>query len=130
MNSLNNIDFKKLASQQKSIQMKMRLLALAHFKDGQSRTQIAKYLKVSRTSVNKWVQTFLEHGLEGLQEKPRTGRPAFLTPEQREQLSQFIKARASNSWATIFMPISSTNLANIIILTPFIIYLIIWAFLG
>ncbi|WP_443083797.1 helix-turn-helix domain-containing protein, partial [Vibrio sp. V30_P3S12P165] len=48
--------------------MKMRLLALAHFKDGQSRTQIAKYLKVSRTSVNKWVQTFLEHGLEGLQE--------------------------------------------------------------
>ncbi|ASC55716.1 Mobile element protein [Vibrio vulnificus] len=72
MDSLNNIDFKKLASQQKSIQMKMRLLALAHFKDGHSRTQIAKFLKVSRTSVNKWVQTFLE----GLQEKPRTSRPA------------------------------------------------------
>ncbi|WP_443088871.1 helix-turn-helix domain-containing protein, partial [Vibrio sp. M260112] len=31
----------------------MRLLALAHFKEGRSRTQIAKYLKVSRTSVNK-----------------------------------------------------------------------------
>ncbi|WP_430732484.1 helix-turn-helix domain-containing protein, partial [Vibrio vulnificus] len=28
--------------------MKMRLLALAHFKDGHSRTQIAKFLKVSR----------------------------------------------------------------------------------
>ncbi|MBE3932117.1 helix-turn-helix domain-containing protein [Vibrio parahaemolyticus] len=27
--------------------------------DGHSRTQIAKFLKVSRTSVNKWVQTFL-----------------------------------------------------------------------
>ncbi|OKY28587.1 transposase [Vibrio parahaemolyticus] len=26
------MDFKKLASQQKSIQMKMKLLALAHFK--------------------------------------------------------------------------------------------------
>ncbi|WP_045954547.1 helix-turn-helix domain-containing protein [Vibrio galatheae] len=63
MDSLNNIDFKKLASQQKSIQMKMRLLALAHFKDGYSRNQIAKFLKVSRTSVNKWVQTFLEEGL-------------------------------------------------------------------
>ncbi len=97
MDSLNNIDFKKLASQQKSIQMKMRLLALAHFKDGHSRTQIAKFLKVSRTSVNKWVQTFLEQGLEGLQEKPRTGRPAFLNAEQREQLSQYIKARAMDS---------------------------------
>ncbi|WP_236111207.1 helix-turn-helix domain-containing protein [Vibrio vulnificus] len=53
----------------------MRLLALAHCKDGHSRPQIAKFLKVSRASVNKWVQTFLE---EGLQEKPRTGRPAFL----------------------------------------------------
>ena len=94
MHSLNNIDFKKLASQQKSIQMKMRLLALAHFKDGHSRTQIAKFLKVSRTSVNKWVQTFLDEGLEGLQEKPRTGRPPFLTSEQREQLSQYIKDRA------------------------------------
>ncbi|RZR23689.1 winged helix-turn-helix domain-containing protein, partial [Vibrio vulnificus] len=29
MDSLNNLDLKKLASQQKSIQMKMRLLALA-----------------------------------------------------------------------------------------------------
>ncbi|EHR6003808.1 helix-turn-helix domain-containing protein [Vibrio parahaemolyticus] len=35
------------------------ILALAQFKDGHSRTQIAKLLKVSRTSVNKWVQTFL-----------------------------------------------------------------------
>ncbi|WP_414730430.1 helix-turn-helix domain-containing protein, partial [Vibrio vulnificus] len=54
--------------------MKVRLLALAHFKDGHSRTQMAKFLKVSRTSVNQWVQTFLEEGLEGLQEKPKTGR--------------------------------------------------------
>ncbi|APC88867.1 transposase-like protein [Vibrio parahaemolyticus] len=53
MDSINNIDVKKLASQQKSIQMKMRPLTLAHFKDGHSHTQIAKFLKVSRTSVNK-----------------------------------------------------------------------------
>ncbi len=97
MDSLNNIDFKKLANQQKSIQMKMRLLALAHFKDGHPRTQIAKFLKVSRTSVNKWVQTFLEEGLEGLKEKPRTGRPPFLTSKQRKQLSQYIKDKANDT---------------------------------
>ncbi|MFW1535272.1 helix-turn-helix domain-containing protein [Vibrio parahaemolyticus] len=62
--------------------------------DGDSRTQIAKFLKVSRTSGNNWVQTFLEEGLEGWQEKPRTGRPPFLTSEQREQLSQYIKDKA------------------------------------
>ncbi|WP_198597169.1 helix-turn-helix domain-containing protein, partial [Vibrio splendidus] len=80
----------------KTIQMKMRLLALEHFKDGHFRTQIAKYLKVSRTSVNKWVQAFLEEGLEGLQEKPRTGRPAYLNAEQRKQLSAFIKKEAES----------------------------------
>lgn len=97
MKSFDNIDFKKLASKQKSIQMKMRLLALAHFKEGASRTQIAKNLKVSRASVNKWVQIFLDEGLEGLQEKPRTGRPAYLTQKQKEQLSQYIKAKAEDS---------------------------------
>ncbi|HAS8514358.1 TPA: helix-turn-helix domain-containing protein, partial [Vibrio vulnificus] len=53
---------------------------------------MAKFLKVSRTSVNERVQTFLQEGLEGLQEKPRTGRPAFLNAEQREQLSQYHQA--------------------------------------
>ncbi|WP_370687692.1 hypothetical protein [Vibrio parahaemolyticus] len=27
---------------------------------------MAKFLKVSRTSINKWVQTFFEEGPEGL----------------------------------------------------------------
>ncbi|EIO4082801.1 TPA: hypothetical protein ACVU5S_003857 [Vibrio parahaemolyticus] len=31
---------------------------------------MVKLLKVSRTSGNNWVQTFLEEGLEGWQEKP------------------------------------------------------------
>ncbi|AGU96231.1 transposase [Vibrio campbellii ATCC BAA-1116] len=96
MDSLNNTDFKKLASQQKTIQMKVRLLALAHFKEGHSRTQIAKYLKVSRTSVNKWVQTFLEEGWKASR-KPRTGRPAYLNAEQRKQLSAFFKKEAESS---------------------------------
>ncbi|EGQ8102349.1 hypothetical protein CGG88_17945 [Vibrio parahaemolyticus] len=38
--------------------------------DVYSRTQIVKFLKVSRTSINKWVQTFLEEGLEERYEKP------------------------------------------------------------
>ena len=81
MDSLKEFDFKKLASQQKSIQMKMRLLALSHFQDGHSRTQIAQFLKVSRTSVNKWVRLFLEEGLAGLEEKPRSGRATARTDQ-------------------------------------------------
>ncbi|HHI4974484.1 TPA: helix-turn-helix domain-containing protein [Vibrio parahaemolyticus] len=59
-----------------------RWQGLAHFKDGHSRTQIAKFLKVSRNSVNKWVQIFLH---EGLQEKP----------EQKDRHSS-LPSKASN----------------------------------
>lgn len=112
--------------------MKMRLLALAHFKDGHSHTQIAKFLKVSRTSVNKWVQTFLEEGLEGLQEKPRTGRLPFLTSEQREQLSQYIKDKANDTQGGRLTGanIYSKSLANTTIQTPSIICSTTWAFHG
>ncbi|WP_306341421.1 helix-turn-helix domain-containing protein [Photobacterium piscicola] len=58
---------------------------------------MAKYLKVSRTSVNKSISVFLEEGLAGLQEKPRSGRTAFITPKQREQLSNYIKLKAQDS---------------------------------
>ncbi|MEL0630765.1 helix-turn-helix domain-containing protein, partial [Psychromonas aquatilis] len=62
MEHIKKTDFKVLARQQTSLQMKMRLLALAHFQDGHSRTQIAQFLKVSRTSVNKWVSIYLSEG--------------------------------------------------------------------
>jgi transposase len=96
MTHIKDTDFKALARKQTSLQMKMRLLALAHFQDGHSRTQIAQFLKVSRTSVNKWVNSYLSEGLEGLKEKPRTGRPAFLSVKQKIQLTEFIKEKAKN----------------------------------
>lgn len=34
--------------------LRMRYLAVSHFIDGKSRTEIARFLKVSRVSVNKW----------------------------------------------------------------------------
>ena len=45
MKSLKGTYFKLLARQQTSIQMKMRRLALAHFQDAHSRTQIDQFLK-------------------------------------------------------------------------------------
>ena len=32
--------------------------------------------------VNDWLKRFFNEGLDGLKEKPRTGRPKKLTPEQ------------------------------------------------
>ena len=79
-------EFIKLSKQTKDPRKKVRMLALAHFFEGKSRYQIAEYLKVSRTSVNKWVKDYLDHGLEGLEELPRSGRPCKLDDTQLKLL--------------------------------------------
>ncbi|WP_076411307.1 helix-turn-helix domain-containing protein [Shewanella sp. UCD-KL12] len=94
--SLEAPDFMKLIRQEKNARMRLKLLALLHFHEGKSRYQISDYLKVSRTSVNKWVSSYLSQGLEGLKDKKHSGRPAALTEEQLKQLSIFIKHRTSS----------------------------------
>ncbi len=84
-------ELEQLAKSTQNSRMRNRYLAVSHFVDGKSRTEIAKYLKVARGSVNIWVQKYLTEGIEGLNEGRHTGRPARLTPKQLEQLSNFIQ---------------------------------------
>ena len=84
------IDFMALAKAETNARKRMRFLALAHFQEGHSRTDIARFLKVSRTSVNKWVSNFLLHGVAGLDSVRPPGRPAKLGAEQLSQLSEYI----------------------------------------
>ncbi len=88
---LKEINFVALAKQETNARKRMRYLALAHFQDGLSRYAIADALKVSRTSVNKWVSSFLNNGLEGLSEASRPGRPSGLTLQQKKTLSDYIE---------------------------------------
>jgi len=83
-------DFSELAKTHKSVRMRLRYSALAHFQEGKSRTDIAKFLKVSRTSVNKWISQYHQHGLTGLIDKKTTGRPTRLSEMQSQQLIEYI----------------------------------------
>lgn len=87
---LNLIDIRSLIAKEKNGRMRIRLLALSHIKDGASRAQAALYLKASRKSVNDWAKRFYEKGLDGLEEQPRTGRPCYLTAEQRAAFKEFV----------------------------------------
>lgn len=87
-------DFSKLIASTSNARMRIRLLAVSHFVDGKNRTEIASFLKVSRTSVNKWVTQYLNEGLEGLAEKPHTGRPALLTQVHLNQVKKYVTDNA------------------------------------
>ena len=90
MNSLKDIDFKTLIAKETNGRMRVRLLALSHIKEGANHKQAAEYLKVSRRIVNDWVRRFNADGLEGLKEKPRTGRPCALSEDQLQQFKDYV----------------------------------------
>ena len=79
---MNHPHIAALVKSEKSARKRMRYLALLHFTEGHSRTAIASMLKVSRTSVNRWVTAYLTHGLTGLDDAPNPGRPATLSSPQ------------------------------------------------
>ncbi|MFT5709132.1 MAG: transposase [Oceanospirillaceae bacterium] len=92
-----NIALNQLIRKEKNARMRLKLLAVQHFQDGKSRYKIASYLKVSRTSVNRWISNYLSHGLHGLEEKKHTGRPSCLSAVQQRQLATYIDNSIKNT---------------------------------
>ena len=58
------------------------LIALANALDGMSRDRAAKQAGMDRQTLRDWVIRFNAEGVEGLGDRPRTGRPPFLSEGQ------------------------------------------------
>ena len=56
------------------------LLLSAH---GTTIKDIAKTYQVHRVTVSAWIKNWEQHGAQGLHDKPRSGRPSTLGPEER-----------------------------------------------
>jgi transposase len=50
--------------------------------DGQHAPAIAAQMHLDDETVRRWIKRFNEQGVEGLKERPRSGRPATYTQEQ------------------------------------------------
>src|SRR5262252_6274783 len=52
---------------------------------------IAKTYHVDRDTVSSWITQWEHHGAQSLHDKPRSGRPSKLTPEEQALAQQYIK---------------------------------------
>lgn len=59
--------------------------------EGRSAQEVAQWHGVDPSSVARWVRRFNEHGLDGLREGRRAGRPGRLDSEQLKALSADLK---------------------------------------
>jgi putative transposase len=64
-----------------------RASALLQLQAGHTLLQIAEALQVSRQSVARWRDHYLQAGLRALDEKPRSGRPIRLDGKQRARIT-------------------------------------------
>jgi transposase len=69
-----------------------RIRAVVLNADGRTSGQIADILKSPRSKVSEWLSLYEQHGVEGLKEGHRSGRPPELSPKQRTLLSDIIES--------------------------------------
>jgi hypothetical protein len=63
-----------------------RLLALANALDGMRRATAARQAGMDRQTPRDWVLRFNQEGVEGLRDRPRSGRPSFLSEGAQESM--------------------------------------------
>lgn len=96
IDQLQPYDFDRLAHKKKDGRRRLRLIALAHLKDGKSYTEVAAALRVTRHAVMRWVQWFTAGGVARLAGLPHDWSTASALPKSRKR---HFARRSSNSRA-------------------------------
>ena len=73
-----------------------KLIAMARRLLGDYQSEIADDLGVTQGAISIWEKIFLRDGVEGLFEKPRSGRPRLLSGEQEKEMLEYILAEGSS----------------------------------
>ena len=94
--SLDSYDFKALAKKEGNKRIYQRLMMLAHLKEGMSKAQVSRLTFTAPDRVYAWLKRFHEQGIEGLRDKPRSGRPSLLDRSAYDALKQKIEHSQSS----------------------------------
>lgn len=94
---IKDYDFIQLSKTAKNRRVHERLLILSHLKDGKSYQEAAQALFVGVPTVKRCEQRFINQGLAGLEDRPRSGRPTRLDSRHHEALKTLIEASHSNT---------------------------------
>lgn len=69
-----------------------RRQAVALLQDGKSNTEVARLVGADLSSVKRWKRAVAAGGLTTLAAKPHRGRPPKLSPAQRQELAEIVRA--------------------------------------
>ena len=84
------IRLQKEAEKEGEIRVARRLHGIRLNLDGHTSGEISSVLNVHRANVSRWLRNWKDHGLEGLLEGHRHGRPGELSEKQLQELSDIL----------------------------------------
>ena len=90
-------EIRRLARSESDPRVRQRLLGIYHVRAGRSVSQAAKAIALAESKLRKWVHRFNAEGVEGLKDRPRPGRPAKLTEQQKASFKTRIEAGPTES---------------------------------
>jgi transposase len=74
------------ASRTSAVRLWERATIILELAAGRAKQELAKQLGLARQTVRRWEQRFLQRGIAGLNDAPRSGRPPTLGPEKIAQI--------------------------------------------
>lgn len=100
---MNKLESLELAYKKENSKVAVRMLAvLMILKDGKELQYTAKTLHHCTNWVRKWVSRFEEHGLDGLYDLPKSGRPRTISKKRMDCIM-------SKAMLTLFTPGTATT---------------------
>jgi len=75
----------------------VRLYAVYQIKLGRNAEELEELYNVSHKSICNWVHSYNSDGVNGLKDKPRSGRPPRLNDEQQKKLKEVIMDKPEKS---------------------------------
>jgi transposase len=86
----NAAELRRLARRERDSRVSARLLALANAVDGLPREEAARRAGMTGQTLGDWVHRYNAHGVEGLRDRPRAGRPCALDEGQQAALKALV----------------------------------------
>jgi len=74
-----------------SLRSHVRMMAIKALLLGISHDQVAKLYDTTRRNLSRWIDRFNTSGIDGLIQRPRSGRPRKITPDRRTRYIELIQ---------------------------------------
>ena len=110
---LDDYDFIALAKAEGNKRIYQRLMMLAYLKEGMSKAQVSRLTFTAPDRVYAWLKRFHEQGIQGLSDKPRSGRPRLLDCSAHGVLKQKIEQSQSSLSEIVFASMCCEEMSRV-----------------